>query len=274
LPDIENIVTNVYNIIMDTLNKKSDNIRLFVGTYINLELLFSSNNSNLLKEYFNTSQIQLHTSPPAHRGCACVLPSWEFAINGVSVRAHRPDLQPQLTFAFQESGLKNLIFSKNQNFSAPSSIKWIEKENIHFTWKFIGDVEQEKFDLIANALQETVNSADDIALNFKKITIWPNNRFPRQLVIIGDDVNGNATKLYKDINLKLVNYGIKKEKRSFNPHITLARFRLKNKPTEPINLPNWLEFDEVKIDLPQINLIKSDLTPKGSIYTVLKSYNL
>ncbi|MDD3013728.1 MAG: RNA 2',3'-cyclic phosphodiesterase [Candidatus Gastranaerophilales bacterium] len=190
------------------MNNKSDNIRLFVGTYINLDFLFPENELNILQEQFD------------------------------------------------------------------NSIKWVEKENIHLTWKYIGDLENNKLDQVITNLHAAANSINDITVILKKVVIWPNNKFPRQLVIIGDDTNGNATKLYKDINLKLVNLGVKKEKRSFNPHITLARFRLKNKPSEPFNIPDGFKFDEVKFDISNINLIQSSLTPKGSIYNVLNSFNL
>lgn len=190
------------------MNYKSDNIRLFVGTHINFDQVFSECKLNLLQEYFNVP------------------------------------------------------------------IKWVEKENIHMTWKFIGDVEYDNFDQILNTLHESVNSIGNIKIIFKKFAAWPNNRFPRQLVIVGDDTNGKAANLYNDINRRLVECSVKMEKHQFNPHITLARFKFKNKPVEPVNIPDCFKFDEITVNISQLDLIKSVLTPKGSIYTVLNTYNL
>lgn len=153
-------------------------------------------------------------------------------------------------------------------------MKWVEKENIHITWKFIGDTNPDNIELIKSNLQEAASSANDIVINFKKIEIWPNKRSPRQLVVVGDDTNGNGAKLYSDINHKLVELGITEEKRKFNPHITISRFKNKHIPVMPIVLPDWLEIEELKINISHIDLIQSALTPKGSIYTVLKSYQL
>jgi 2'-5' RNA ligase len=202
---MENIFTIVYNIIM---NNKSDNIRLFIGTYINPDILLPESKLLQMQEYF----------------------------------------------------------------SAP--LKLVKKENIHFTWKFIGNADYELLDNVANTLQEIVKTASNIEVTFKKVELWPDDKFPRQLVVIGEDINGNADQLYKSLNHGFAKLGIKKEKRSFNPHITLARFKLRSRPPEPFNIPEWLEFDGVKINFSKINLIQSTLNPAGSIYKILKSYDL
>jgi len=154
------------------------------------------------------------------------------------------------------------------------SMKFVEKENIHLTWKFIGDIEQDKVDKIISTIQEIISSPLNIEVKFQEFAIWPNGRLPRQLVVTGIDLNSEGIKLYKELNKDLVKFGIDKEKRSFNPHITVARFRVKEKLKESIILPEWFIFKESIIKFSRIDLIQSTLTPKGSIYKSIQSFEI
>ena len=154
------------------------------------------------------------------------------------------------------------------------SMKFVEKENIHMTWKFIGDVAQDKVDGIIATVQEILASHADIKIRFQEFAVWPNGKFPRQLVITGNDLNGEGAKLYKELNRSLAKVGIEKEKRSFNPHITAARFRIKGKPEKPFILPEWLKFNETVARFSSMDLIQSTITPKGSIYKSIQTFQL
>lgn len=189
------------------MNNK-EKIRLFLGTYIDPEIVYSSNNLEKLEDHLNCS------------------------------------------------------------------MKFVEKKNIHLTWKFIGDIETGKTDKIIELIRESINSKSGIEIGFNKFAIWPNGKFPRQLVVTGNDINENGRFLCKNLNNSLQKAGIEKEKRSFNPHITVARFRIKEKPKEPFILPEWLHFKPTSIKFNQLDLIQSTLTGTGSIYQVLKSFEI
>ena len=154
------------------------------------------------------------------------------------------------------------------------SMKFVEPENIHLTWKFIGNIEEDKVDNLINAVKECMDTSLDIKIKFQEFVIWPNGKFPRQLVLIGKDLNGDGAQLYKSLNNNLVEVGLQKEKYSFKPHITVARFRIKEKPKEAFILPEWMKFQETTMDFSGLSLIQSILSPKGSTYKVIESFNI
>ncbi len=149
-------------------------------------------------------------------------------------------------------------------------VKFVEKQNMHLTWKFIGETKNSFIPEFIGLIEKAVSEISDITVNFDKFQLWPDSRYPRQLVITGQDTNGNAAGLYNRLNSGLKE--VKKEKRKFNPHITIARFR--QKPANKISLPEWLELKERKIHFKSMELIKSRLTPNGSVYEKVKVFEL
>jgi len=158
------------------------------------------------------------------------------------------------------------------HFKCP--IRYVERPNLHMTWKFIGNTNNDVLPEFIGLIKNTVSGVSDILINFNQFEIWPNSKAPRQLVITGKDLNGNATEFYNRLNAGIQKFGIKKEKRKFNPHITLARFKLKEKPEKRFILPEKFTLNEKKINFKEIVLIKSILGPKGSTYKEIKKFNL
>jgi len=153
-------------------------------------------------------------------------------------------------------------------------IKFVEKNNIHLTWKFIGDIEAEKLEEVQAILEETSIKVSDILINFEKFEIWPSGKRPSLLVLTGRDLNGNATKLHQKLDKKFEKLKIAREKRKFLPHITVARFKIKQKPAEKFVLPDWLLFDKISVRFSQLSLFQSTSTDSGSLYTSLKDFSL
>jgi 2'-5' RNA ligase len=95
-----------------------------------------------------------------------------------------------------------------------------------------------------------------------------------------EDPQNRLTALQKNIAKQMGEIGFPKEKRKFTPHLTLARIkperggkrakleRLKRK----IESSPEIEMEPFRIDA--VRLIESQLTPMGSIYTVLKEFPL
>lgn len=155
----------------------------------------------------------------------------------------------------------------------PCPVKFVGKDNIHLTWKFIGDTEAEKLEEIKEITKESVENISDVQIRFEKFEIWPNGKKPSLIVLTGADLNGNATKLYQKLDKKFEKLKIPREKRNFLPHITVARFKLKQRPSEKFTLPDWLSFNPVETGFSELCIFQSTSTKNGSIYTPVKSYD-
>jgi len=99
--------------------------------------------------------------------------------------------------------------------------RWIDVENYHITLRFIGDVEGQVADEIANALDRVRRPAFSLGLagvgafgGKKPHSIWA-----------GIKASPNLTALQGEIERICQRLGIPADPRKFTPHVTLARLR-------------------------------------------------
>lgn len=156
----------------------------------------------------------------------------------------------------------------------PEKLRWVATENLHFTWKFLGDITQSRINRVVNDLSHCIKDFKPSNLLFNSIEIWPKLSSARQLVWTAKDLNNNITDNFKLLDKTLKNTGFTPEKRPFKPHITLARFKIKDKQLSPVVIPEGFELPSVQVSVQTIAIIKSDLKPIGPVYTVIDKIQL
>src|SRR5260370_18804905 len=109
--------------------------------------------------------------------------------------------------------------------------RWVRTENLHMTLKFIGEVEDPELAAIRGVLAG-VRSDQPVTLDFRGLGFYPNDKHPRVLWA-GTVASPNLLTLAAGIDNAMETLGIPRERRSFSPHLTLARF-------EPPGLPEKL----------------------------------
>lgn len=157
-------------------------------------------------------------------------------------------------------------------------VKWVEPENIHLTLHFLGNVASDMTSKITAAMEHASTGARHFQLEVGGLGAFPNMQ---RVQIIWVGLAGDLDKLdrlQKDIGANLTPLGFKPETRPFNPHLTLGRVRDFIRPEERAALGQLLEnmpFNaRFKVDVVAVNLMKSQLTPKGPVYTKLASVKL
>ncbi len=160
-----------------------------------------------------------------------------------------------------------ILQEKNSNL-----IKWEKKENIHITLKFIGDTEDRITDEIIKILDKVAISNSSFSLATEKFGAFYRNKKP-SILWLGFYENETLNKLQNDIENRLELIGIKKEERKFHSHVTLLR--VKNERDEEVTR-NIItkKIDEIEYKINEFYLVKSILTPNGSIYKKLKTFKL
>lgn len=154
-----------------------------------------------------------------------------------------------------------------------TNIKWVNENQIHFTLKFLGNIEESKVQAISTVLKSITSHSKEFALTLSDIGAFPNMRRPRVIWIGADKGAGNLKILADKIEIELEKLGFEKEKREFKSHLTLGRVRsLKNIENleKIINETDFQPPNEIKID--KLVLFQSTLTPKGAIYAPLSEY--
>lgn len=149
-------------------------------------------------------------------------------------------------------------------------IKWVEKENLHQSIVFLGQIEEKSLKKVEAAIKDlAINRI--FTLNLTKIGFFPDNK---RIRVIWVGLGGETEKLsscYHQLRVNLGKANIDFDSR-FSPHITLGRVRFsKGKVSfskeviEDINGTIFAYGTSFIVD--KIVLFKSKLTPSGPIYT-------
>jgi 2'-5' RNA ligase len=86
-------------------------------------------------------------------------------------------------------------------------------------------------------------------------------------------VDGILFNIVEQLNNKLTEFNIPAESRKFKPHLTLLRIK-KRFPEEWVTKFNSFIIPEINFTSDSILLIKSELLPESSKYTVIKKFKL
>lgn len=155
---------------------------------------------------------------------------------------------------------------KNPN----KNIKWVKPENIHLTLHFLGYLEQEKIKEVERIIQKSIISLKSTKIELKDFGGFPNLEQPRVLFISCQEVRNTLHNLQKKLGQELERIGLETDHRSWRIHLTMARLKT------PLHLlvTNLNKLQLKSFEVKSIDLMKSELTPKGAIYSILKNFSL
>lgn len=169
--------------------------------------------------------------------------------------------------------IKDQIYALYETFFRKYTlfIKWVKKENLHLTLKFLGSITDEKITEIKNLLAK-INYHYNLIID--SFGVFPINRMPRVFWMGLEDGNKQLEPCFNLLEEELQKIGFAKEERRFVPHLTMARLKLKNnselKVFDKIKEEFEKRFMQLKkgnFQVDKITLFKSELTSQGSIYT-------
>lgn len=146
--------------------------------------------------------------------------------------------------------------------------KWVEPENLHFTYHFIGEANQEQFNEIKSELGDLFREYES-EITLKGLDVFPNRRAPRVLHIPVVNPDGKVAELYSESGKVLTRLGFELDKRPYSPHLTLARLNFCSPNELNATLERYANFEFITAPAFTFNLIESRLTRKGPIYTPL-----
>lgn len=149
-------------------------------------------------------------------------------------------------------------------------ISWVKPHNIHFTMKFLGNVPLGDIDSIKDVVSKTAENCQVFDVTVKGTGVFPREKAPRIVWTGITEGQDGMSKIFDDLETGLSQIGFPKEERSFKPHLTLGRVKfVKDIDAFIKTLNDYKENILGKIAINSISLIKSTLTPKGSIYETL-----
>lgn len=157
-------------------------------------------------------------------------------------------------------------------------VKWVETEGIHLTLKFLGNIAQERVPQIIGAIAEASQGVSPFQIQIGGLGAFPSLQRPQVIwVAIIGEVERLIT-LQRGIDQALVSLGFTPESRPFTPHLTLGRLRERASPGERKRIGDLMMLTKFEggpaMEVSEISLMRSRLTPKGAIYSRIASVRL
>jgi 2'-5' RNA ligase len=154
---------------------------------------------------------------------------------------------------------------------------WTAESNLHLTLRFFGSVEETEVLAIAEKLQAVATASARLSVTPGPFGCFPNPLRPRILWLGLKGDTDPLIQLESAIRTATAQFGQPPENRAFHPHLTLAR--IKEARRHDLDLLAAMMWRDLPIELSpwrvnQIELIRSDVKPKGSVYTKLAGYEL
>jgi 2'-5' RNA ligase len=155
-----------------------------------------------------------------------------------------------------------------------ADVRWESIEKFHITLKFLGNVDEPRLNSLADRLEEALVAFAPFNMTYQGVGCFPNQHHPRVIWIGAENEDGSLIKIQETAEKVAEGMGLQREERQFHPHITIGRVKgPKNLKALVSGLGN-ASFNPHAAIIKDVLLMKSDLKPTGSMYSVLRTYQL
>lgn len=160
----------------------------------------------------------------------------------------------------------------------PSSVaSWTRPENMHLTLQFLGNVDTARIESLKENLAQSLAGFGPIPLISERLGCFPDLRYPRVVWAWVYDDAERLAQLQQCVAQATAPFTHEPAESRFEGHITLARIRQIKRPQAEViasfvndavtrKFGSWIAE--------QVELIRSELSPGGSRYTVLAGIKL
>jgi len=170
-----------------------------------------------------------------------------------------------------ESVLKRMTEVQTMLTKTGADLKLVEPKNIHMTLRFLGNITPNTVEKIFEEMKKIQFVPFDVRL--RGVGAFPNPRYPR---VVWAGITQGADQLrsiFEQLEPKLLRLGFAPDPKGFSPHLTIARVRSgRNRVELAEYLSENENFEFGVIGAKCLRLKRSDLTPRGPIYSTLKEF--
>ena len=165
--------------------------------------------------------------------------------------------------------MRRLTQVQDMLFSSGADLKSVKPQNIHLTIRFLGDISLTMVDAIYEEMKQL--SFPPFTVELHGLGAFPKLNYPR---VVWAGITKGADELkdvFGQLEPRLRGLGFKPDSKGFSPHLTIARVRTGRNKVQLVKVIHELEnyeFGTVKAEC--LKLKKSDLTPRGPIYSTLR----
>lgn len=151
-----------------------------------------------------------------------------------------------------------------------AGVRWQSDDQLHLTLRFIGEIERHQAEDVAAGLTAIRQPGFEIALH--GLGLFETRGQP-ETVWAGVAPVEPLRELHKKVDQACVRAGLAPERRAYRPHITLARLRRGSGDVAGLMASaGGITSGPFAVD--HFALFESELTPHGSIYSLIERYPL
>lgn len=178
-----------------------------------------------------------------------------------------------LAIEFPEEIKETLLQKINLYKRSFPEFKWIKKQSLHLTLKFIGETKDSSIPEIYNQLKDAFQNIQPFDLSTTQLGFFPSAKRARVFYL---DLQKSVSlhNCYTIIEEKMNALGIEKEKRHFQPHITLARIKNKTLSKDESDKILYEKIPKMLINVQEIVLMQSELLTSAARYTPVQRFSL
>ena len=155
-----------------------------------------------------------------------------------------------------------------------AQVSWTKPSNIHLTLKFLGNVEASRIESISEAVGVAAREIRPFEIEISGSGCFPSPRKPRVLWVGFSNVPEPLKQLHSNIEQELARVGFPPETRSFSPHLTIGRIRMPHNSARVAETLISQGFEAEGFTAREVNVMRSELRPTGSIYTAQRVIQL
>jgi 2'-5' RNA ligase len=171
---------------------------------------------------------------------------------------------------FPEETRKALEDIQKELKQCGAGVRWVKPGSIHLTLKFLGNIHLAQVEDIALAVAKEVRDQPPITLGAAGLGAFPSRKKPRVIWIGMEGEVQRLSRIQARVENALEPLGFVREKRVFQPHLTIGRVKDRRRLQALIDAMATLDMEPFNsFDADEIILYKSDLRPTGAIYTKL-----
>lgn len=159
--------------------------------------------------------------------------------------------------------------------SSGAKVKWVDPESSHITLRFLGDLPVKFLESLAEDMREDLSDTPSFSLTVEGLGAFPNIQRPRVIWAGCKSGASSIVRLKEDADMSLARLGIEPDGRSFKPHFTLGRIKSPGNLsglTDRLSRNSDLLLGEMEVQ--NVEVVESVLTPRGAIHTTLYSLPL
>jgi 2'-5' RNA ligase len=152
------------------------------------------------------------------------------------------------------------------NLLKDANISWQRNDHHHLTVYFVGEMEPEQISQMNEDLAEINLTGFSRSIDLTTISFFPNES--SQVLSTLVKPNSHLKSLHKEVEKIVVNIGFGSELKDYRPHITLGRFKEKDRAQYEFKI-----FEEpLKGKVKQLDVFESEFNKGKTEYILLKSF--